>query len=87
MNDPATLPRRNLESFVRMAYRDQKDGRELGDEPYIAYGLSPATRSCKRGLRWGMNSFCSSNSAHRPMSARRASSSTRRPKTVRPLPF
>jgi hypothetical protein len=37
MNDHAKLLGRDFESFVRMAFRDENGGQELGDEPYIAY--------------------------------------------------
>jgi predicted phage terminase large subunit-like protein len=37
MSERANLLRRDLEAFVRMSFRDENDGEELGDEPYTTF--------------------------------------------------
>jgi predicted phage terminase large subunit-like protein len=54
MNNPAKLFRRDFESFVRMAYRNH-EGRELGDEPYIAYVCRRIAEAKDDGARCVVN--------------------------------
>ncbi len=53
MNDPAKLLRRDFESFVRMAYRDQNE--ELGDEPYLSYVCCRIAEAKDDGARFVVN--------------------------------
>jgi hypothetical protein len=55
MNDHAKLLGRDFESFVRMAFRDENGGQELGDEPYIAYVCRRIAEATEDGARCVVN--------------------------------
>jgi hypothetical protein len=37
MDEDFKSPLRKFEPFVRMVFRHENDGRELGDEPYVGF--------------------------------------------------
>ena len=55
MNDRAELLLGNFESFVRMAFRGENDGEELGNEPYITYACRWLAETTNDGARFVLN--------------------------------
>ncbi|HVD83689.1 MAG TPA: hypothetical protein VNC42_05595 [Bradyrhizobium sp.] len=54
MNETSS-PLRNFELFVRMVFRHENDGRELGDEPYIAFICAGVEKAREEGARLVIN--------------------------------
>ena len=55
MNDGTTSPLRKFEPFVRMAFRGENDGQELGDEPYISFVCHRLAKAKNDGARLVLN--------------------------------
>jgi predicted phage terminase large subunit-like protein len=55
MNSRAELLLGDFECFVRMAFRSENDGQELGDEPYITYVSRWLAEATKDGIRFVLN--------------------------------
>ena len=55
MNDRAKLLIGDFESFVRMAFRDENDGEELGNEPYLTYVCCWLAEATNDGARFVLN--------------------------------
>ncbi len=54
MNE-TTSPLRNFEFFVRMVFRHENDGKELGDEPYIGFICDRVQKVSEEGARLVIN--------------------------------
>jgi predicted phage terminase large subunit-like protein len=55
MNEDAKSPLRKFEPFVRMVFRHENDGRELGDEPYIPFICAGVEKAREEGARSVIN--------------------------------
>ena len=55
MDEDFKSPLRKFEPFVRMVFRHENDGRELGDEPYIPFICAGAEKAREEGARLVMN--------------------------------
>jgi hypothetical protein len=55
MNEEARSPLRKFEPFVRMVFRHENDGRELGDEPYIGFICAGVEKAREEGARLVIN--------------------------------
>ena len=55
MNEEAKSPLRKFEPFVRMVFRHENDGRELGDEPYIPFICAGVEKAREEGARSVIN--------------------------------
>jgi hypothetical protein len=48
-------PLRNFELFVRMVFRQENDGRGLGDEPYVGFMCDRIQKASEEGARLVIN--------------------------------
>lgn len=55
MNERANLLRRKFEAFVRMTFRGENDGQELGDEPYTTFVCRRVAAAKNDGARLVVN--------------------------------
>jgi predicted phage terminase large subunit-like protein len=55
VNDDAKSPLRKFELFVRMVFRHENDGRELGDEPYVGFICDRVQKASEEGARFVIN--------------------------------
>jgi hypothetical protein len=51
MDEDFKSPLRKFEPFVRMVFRHENDGRELGDEPYIGFICAGVEKAREEGAR------------------------------------
>ncbi len=55
MTEDPNSPLRNFELFVRMVFRHENDGRELGDEPYVGFICDRVQKASEEGARSVIN--------------------------------
>jgi hypothetical protein len=56
MDEDFKSPLRKFEPFVRMVFRHENDGRELGDEPYVGFICAGVEKKAREeGARLVMN--------------------------------